>query len=75
MKASEFDKRFDSGESIIDSLDLNQIKKPNLNVKRVNIDFPVWIIKAPDKEAKRIGVTRQAIIKMWIAEHLKHPAA
>ncbi|MCL4546389.1 MAG: BrnA antitoxin family protein, partial [Deltaproteobacteria bacterium] len=61
---------FDNGESIIDYLDLKNIRKPNLELKRINIDIPVWIVESLDKEAKRIGISRQAIIKMWLAEHL-----
>lgn len=72
MKASEFDKKFDDGEeSIIENLDLAQARKPGLEQKRVNVDFPVWMISALDREAKRLGVTRQSVIKMWLAERLE----
>lgn len=70
MKAAKFDEKFDNGESVIDYLDLKNIRKPNLELKRINIDIPVWIVESLDKEAKRIGISRQAIIKMWLAEHL-----
>jgi hypothetical protein len=70
MKATKFDEEFDNGESVIDYLDLKNIRKPNLELKRINIDIPVWIVESLDKEAKRIGISRQAIIKMWLAEHL-----
>jgi hypothetical protein len=53
-------------------LDLENAKKPGREQKRVNVDFPVWMIQSLDKEAKRLGVTRQSIIKIWIAERLKH---
>ncbi|MHB1661405.1 MAG: type II toxin-antitoxin system BrnA family antitoxin [bacterium] len=69
MKASEFDEKFDNNESVIDYLDLKNIRKPNLELKRINIDIPVWIVESLDKEAKRIGISRQAIIKIWLAEH------
>ncbi|MHB1661592.1 MAG: type II toxin-antitoxin system BrnA family antitoxin [bacterium] len=69
MKAVEFDEKFDSNESVIDYLDLKNIRKPNLELKRINIDIPVWIVESLDKEAKRIGISRQAIIKIWLAEH------
>jgi hypothetical protein len=69
MKATKFDEEFDNGESVIDYLDLKNIRKPNLELKRINIDIPVWIVESLDKEAKRIGISRQAIIKMWLAEH------
>ena len=71
MKASKLDEKFDRGESVIDFLTLDKARRPNLEIKRVNIDFPNWMVEALDKEAKRIGVTRQAVIKMWIAERLK----
>jgi len=71
MKASKLDEKFDRGESVIDFLALDKARRPNLEIKRVNIDFPNWMVEALDKEARRIGVTRQAVIKMWIAERLK----
>ena len=72
MKAEEFDKKFDNGEDITDYLDIEKARRPGLEQKRVNVDFPKWIIHSLDKEAKRLGVTRQSIIKIWIAERLKH---
>lgn len=73
MKAADFDKKFDEGEEdIIDDLDLSQIKRPGHEQRRVNVDFPVWMIEALDREAKRLGVTRQSIIKVWIADRLEH---
>ncbi len=72
MKAEEFDKKFDNGEDILEYLDLDKASRPGLEPKRVNVDFPKWMIKSLDKEAKRLGVTRQSIIKIWIAERLKH---
>lgn len=72
MKAHDFDKKFDDGESIIDDLDLSKAERPNLKVRRVNIDFPSWVIKALDDEATRINVSRQSLIKLWIAERVEH---
>lgn len=69
--ASEFEKKFDNAESVIDDLDLSKARRPGEEQKRVNVDFPTWMIAALDHEAKRIGVTRQSIIKMWLAEHLQ----
>ena len=69
--ASEFEKKFDNGESVINELDISKARRPGEEQKRVNVDFPVWMIAALDREAKRIGVTRQSIIKMWLAEHLR----
>jgi hypothetical protein len=73
MKAAVFDKKFDEGEEdIIEDLDLSQMKRPGREQKRVNVDFPLWMIEALDREASRLGVTRQSIIKVWIAERLEH---
>ncbi|WP_200763253.1 type II toxin-antitoxin system BrnA family antitoxin [Nitrosophilus alvini] len=72
MKAAEFDKKFDENESVIEDLDLKKIKKPNLQIKRINIDFPLWLVEKIDKEAKKLGVSRQAIIKMWLAQKVEH---
>ena len=71
IKADIFDKKFDNGEDVSDYLDIKNAKRPGLEQKRVNVDFPIWMIKSLDKEAKRIGVTRQSIIKMWIAERFE----
>jgi macrodomain Ter protein organizer (MatP/YcbG family) len=71
MKAKEFDRKFEEGEDVTRYLDLNKIRKPVQAQKRVNVDFPIWMIQLLDKEAKRLGVPRQSIIKMWIAERLK----
>ena len=71
MKADELDKRFDDGEDISEFLDLPQARRPGQEQKRVNVDFPVWMIHDLDKEAKRLGVPRQSIIKIWIAERLE----
>jgi len=70
MKATEFDAKFDQGEDITEFLDLSQAKRPSHEQKRVNVDFPIWMIEALDHEAKRLGVTRQSIIKVWLAERL-----
>ena len=72
MKAKDFDQKFDAGkEEIIADLDLSTAVKPNQIQKQVNVDFPVWMIDSLDREASRIGVTRQSIIKMWLAEKLE----
>jgi hypothetical protein len=71
MKAEEFDKKFDDGQDITGYLDLEQAQRPGLTIKRINVDFPAWMIQMMDKESKRLGVTRQSIIKIWIAEKLK----
>lgn len=76
MKAKDFDKIFDDGEEdIIEYLDLDNIKHVNRKQKRVNVDFPIWMVESLDQEAERVGVTRQAIIKMWLAERLESNAS
>ena len=75
MKAKELDKKFDEGKNIIDHLDLSKARRPNQEQKRVNVDFPLWMIHSLDKEAKRLGVPRQSIIKIWLAERLNKSAA
>ena len=71
MKAEELDELFDSGADITEHLDMSTITKNGTQTKKVNVDFPEWVINALDLEAKKIGVTRQSIIKVWIAERLK----
>ncbi len=71
MKAKEFDKKFDRGEDVSQHLDISKARRPVQEQKRVNVDFPVWMIQLLDKEAKRLGVPRQSIIKLWVAERLK----
>lgn len=72
MNADDFDRKFDMDtEDIVDDLDLTTGHKPLKELRRVNVDFPVWMIEALDREAQRVGVTRQSIIKMWIAERLE----
>ena len=70
-KASKFDKKFDDGESVIEHLDLSQARRPAEEQKRINMDIPVWMLAALDREAKRMGVTRQSVIKIWLAERLQ----
>lgn len=74
MKADEFDDRFDRGEDITATLDLTKARRPGTEQRRVNVDFPTWMIESLDREAQRLGVTRQAVIKVWIAEHLERRA-
>ena len=74
MKAKELDKKIDEGKSILQHLDLSKARRPNQEQKRVNVDFPIWMIQSLDKEAKRLGVPRQSIIKIWLAERLQKSA-
>ena len=75
MKASEFDRRFDRGEDITGELDLSKARRPGEEPRRINVSFPSWMIESLDKEARRLGVTRQSIIKVWIAERLERRAS
>ena len=76
MKAEDFDRKFDEGkEDIIDDLDLSRARRINREPRRVNVDFPKWMVDALDREAGRLGVTRQSIIKVWIAERLERKAS
>ncbi len=70
-KATDFDRKFDGGEDITEHLDLDKARRPEREQKRVNVDFPVWMIQALDREARRLGVPRQSIIKLWIADRLE----
>ena len=71
MKAKEFDKKFESEKDMTNDLDLSKSRRVNQEAKRVNIDFPVWVVEQLDKQSKRLGITRQALVKVWIAEKLK----
>lgn len=71
MKAKDIDKKFDEGEDISKYLNIAKARRPEQEQKRVNVDFPLWMIQLLDKEAKRLGVPRQTIIKVWVAERLE----
>ena len=71
MKALEFDRKFDDNENIITELDVNHSRRPGEETRRINVDFPAWMVASMDREARRLGVTRQSIIKMWLAERLQ----
>lgn len=71
MKTEKFDKKFDQGEDVSKYLDFSKATRPGREQKRVNVDFPVWMIQSLDKEASRLGVPRQSVIKVWIAERLE----
>ena len=74
MKAIDFDKQFDDGIDITASLDLTKPKRVLQEQRRVNVDFPTWMIKSLDREAGKLGVTRQSVIKIWLAERLEKAA-
>lgn len=71
MRTEEFDERFDNGEDVSEFLDFSQATRPAREQKRVNVDFPLWMVQSLDREAQRLGIPRQAVIKVWIAERLE----
>ena len=71
MKAKELDRLFDKGEDIMPYLDLTKARRPGHEQRRVNVDFPNWMVDSLDRQASRLGVTRQSVIKTWIAERLE----
>lgn len=70
MKATEFDQQFDGGQDMVGALDVARARRPGEEQRRVNVDFPAWMVAGLDREATRLGVTRQSLIKVWIAERL-----
>ena len=75
MKAKKFDSDFDQGKDVTGALNLSKARRPKQQQKRVNVDFPTWMVESLDKEARRLGVTRQSIIKVWLAERLEQLAS
>ena len=76
MKAEEFERKFDEAqEDLFEHLELPTARRVNLESERINVDFPSWVVEALDREATRIGVTRQSIIKMWLVERLQLEAS
>lgn len=71
MRAADLEQRFDDGEDIDEQVDWARSARPNIRMRRVNVDFPVWMIEGLDQQAKRLGITRQSLIKFWIAERLQ----
>jgi hypothetical protein len=74
IKTEEFDRKFNRGEDVSQHVDMTKATRPGRSQKRVNVDFPVWMIESLDKEARRLGVPRQAVIKVWISERLEEKA-
>jgi hypothetical protein len=71
MKARTLDRMFNAGEDITEHLDLSKARRVGNDPKRVNVDFPLWMVKSLDREAQRLGVTRQSLIKLWLADRLE----
>ncbi|MGC2785646.1 MAG: CopG family transcriptional regulator [Roseiarcus sp.] len=74
MTARDFDEKFDAGGDVSRDVDWTKARRHNLEIRRVNVDFPAWVVEALDREARRLGVTRQALVKLWIAERLERAA-
>lgn len=75
MKAKDLDKKFDDGENILKYLELARARRVDQEQRRVNVDFPIWMIHSLDKEAKRLGIPRQSLIKMLVAKHIENARA
>lgn len=71
ISGEEFDRRFDAGEDVSEYIDWNSARRPGLEAKRVNVDMPTHMIAKLDIQAKKRGVTRQSLIKMWLADRLE----
>jgi hypothetical protein len=74
ISADEFDRRFDDGEDMAKYIDWNSGRASAVATKRVNVDFPQWMVQRLDQEAKRLGITRQALIKTWVADRIDRAA-
>ncbi|MFM2074447.1 MAG: hypothetical protein RJB34_752 [Pseudomonadota bacterium] len=75
MKAKKFEQAFEDGADITASLDLSKARRVLQDQKRVNVDFPTWMVDSLDREASKLGVTRQSVIKVWLAERLQATAS
>ena len=75
MKARELEAKFDAGADVSDEIDWSKALRPNLEARRVNVDFPNWMVASLDHEARRLGVTRQSLIKLWLADKLEERLA
>ena len=71
MKATELDRRFDEGEDVSAHVDWSKARRPNIEARRVNVDFPAWMVESLDREARKLGVSRQSLIKLWLADKLE----
>ena len=71
MKATELDRRFDQGEDVSAHVDWSKARRPNIEARRVNVDFPAWMVESLDRQARKLGVSRQSLIKLWLADKLE----
>ncbi|MDP1620800.1 MAG: hypothetical protein Q8M08_00530 [Bacteroidales bacterium] len=74
IRAEQFDEQFDQGGDVAEYLETNLAERPGLKQRRVSVDFPAWMVQELDREAQRVGVTRQSVIKYWISEKLRPSA-
>ena len=74
ISGEEFEEKFEAGEDLSEYLDLNNASRPGLKNKKISLQMPEWMLSGVDREAKKLGVSRQAILKMWISENLKNRA-
>ena len=70
MKANEIDKKFDNNEDVLENFELSSTTRPNYTSKRVNVYFPLWMVQSLDHESRRLGITRQSLLKMWVADRI-----
>jgi len=75
MKAKTFDRKFDAGEDVVGHLHLGKARRAGADPEHVNVDFPAWMVVSLDREARRLGVTRQSLIKLWLADRLAEAVA
>ena len=75
LRAKTFDRKFDSGADVTEHLHLNRARRVGTEARRVNVDFPAWMVDSLDREARRLGVTRQSLIKLWLADRLGQAAS
>jgi hypothetical protein len=71
ITAQEFEQQFDEGEDITPFIDMSSIRRPGMEPRRVNVDFPEWMIEKLDWQSRLIGVSRQALVKLWISERIQ----
>jgi len=72
ISAEEFDEKFEAGEDLSEYLDLDKAVRPELKQKKIRLQLPEWMLGSVDREAKKLGVSRQAVLRMWISEKLKN---
>ena len=75
ITANEFDEKFEAGEDVLEHCDLSRTRRLNCEIKRINVDIPVWMVEALDKEATRLSIPRQAVLKILLDRALKAESA